>query len=84
MKITQKEALELYATKLKQEAERNIQIFERGIEVLNGQYGPYITDGKKNAKIPKDTDPKKMTEKQAKKLLDDAPIKKGRFGRRKK
>ena len=29
-----------------------------GIQVLNGRYGPYITDKKKNAKIPKDRDPK--------------------------
>lgn len=86
MKITHKEALELYAAKLKQEAEKNIQIFDSGIKVLNGQYGPYITDGKKNAKIPKDTDPKKITEPEAKKLLDEAPAKgKGRrFPARKK
>ena len=27
---------------------------EKSIQVLKGRYGPYITDGKKNAKIPKD------------------------------
>ena len=29
--------------------------------MLNGRYGPYITDGKKNGKIPKDRDPKSLT-----------------------
>lgn len=84
MKITHKEALELYAEKLQKEKEKNIQIFDSGIKVLNGQYGPYITDGKKNAKIPKDTDPKKITEKEAQKILAEAPAKKGRYTRRAK
>ena len=41
------------------------------------------TDGKKNAKIPKDTDPKSITEVQAKELLDKAPAKKKRNFKRK-
>jgi len=49
--------------------------------VLNGRFGPYITDGKKNAKIPKGTDPKSVTHEQAKELLAAAPAKAGR-GRR--
>ncbi len=73
--ITTEEALELYAAKLKSEAEKNISDFGNGLKVLNGRYGPYITDGKKNAKIPKDTDPKTITEEQAKKLIAEAPAK---------
>ncbi len=85
MKITEAEAKELYAEKLQKEKEKNIQIFDSGIKVLNGQYGPYISDGKKNAKIPKDTDPKKITEKEAQKILAEAPAKgKKRFTRRPK
>lgn len=76
--ITLEKALELYTAKLKAEAEKNISDFGDGIKVLNGRFGPYITDGKKNAKIPKDTDPKTITHKQAKELLDAAPEKKGR------
>ena len=79
--ITEVEARELYRAKLEKDAAKNIAEFPGGIKVLNGQYGPYITDGKKNAKIPKDTDPKSITEEQAKKLLDEAPAKK-RFPRR--
>jgi DNA topoisomerase I len=81
--ITHEEALELYAAKLKSEAEKNIADFGDGIKVLNGRYGPYITDGKKNAKIPKGTDPKSITHDQAKQLIAEAPEAKGRFARRK-
>ena len=72
--ITHEKALELYEAKLKADAEKNIAIFG-DIKVLNGRFGPYITDGKKNAKIPKDTDPKSITEADAKKLLAEAPAK---------
>lgn len=82
--ITEAEARKLYAEKLKAEAEKNIADFGDGIKVLNGRYGPYVTDGKKNAKIPKDSDPKKITHEEAKKLLDEAPETKRRFPRRKK
>lgn len=81
--ISLEEARQLYAEKLKAEAEKNIADFGDGIKVLNGRFGPYITDGKKNAKIPKDQDPKKITHEEAKKLLDEAPATKKRFTRRK-
>lgn len=82
--ITLDEARELYEAKLKADAEKTIADFG-AVKVLNGRYGPYITDGKKNAKIPKDTDPKSITEDQAKTLLAEAPEgKKRRFPRRKK
>lgn len=81
--ITHEEALELYAAKLKAEAEKNIADFGDGVKVLNGRYGPYITDGSKNAKIPKDTEPKSITHEQAKQILADAPEPKGRFARKK-
>lgn len=76
--ITLDTALELYEAKLKSEAEKNIADFGDGIKVLNGRFGPYITDGKKNAKIPKDTDPKTVTHEQAKELLSASPAKKPR------
>ncbi len=81
--ITLKEALDLYAEKLKSEAEKNISDFGDGLKVLNGRYGPYVTDGKKNAKIPKDVEPKDITHEQAKKMIADAPAGKKRVPRRK-
>lgn len=84
--ITEAEARKLYNAKLKAEAEKNIADFGDGVKVLNGRFGPYVTDGKKNAKIPKDDDPKKITYEQAVKMLAEAPEKgKGRrFPARKK
>ena len=76
--ITLERALELYVAKQKSEAEKNITDFGDGIRVLNGRFGPYITDGTKNAKIPKDTEPRTITHEQAKELLAKSPSKKGR------
>lgn len=70
--ITLDQALELYADKVKKEAEKNILDFGDGIKVLNGRYGPYISDGVKNAKIPKTIEPASVTHEQAKELLASA------------
>jgi DNA topoisomerase-1 len=83
--ITLDQALELYKDKLQKEAEKNITDFGDGVKVLNGRFGPYITDGVKNAKIPKDTKPESITHEQAKTMLAEAPAaKKGFRGRSKK
>lgn len=74
--ITETEARELYEAKEAKEAAKHIKEFVSGIKILNGPYGPYVTDGKKNARIAKDQDPEKLTEPQAKALLAAAPIKK--------
>ncbi|MBB1564402.1 type I DNA topoisomerase [Candidatus Saccharibacteria bacterium] len=79
--ITLETARELYAAKLQAEAEKNIADFGDGVKVLNGRFGPYITDGSKNAKIPKDTDPKSITHEQALEFLKVAPAKPARRGR---
>lgn len=83
MTITEDKARQLIAAKQDAEAKKLISDFG-DIKVLNGMYGPYITDGKKNAKIPKDTEAKDVTQEQAKKLLEEAPAKgKGRWNGRK-
>ena len=71
--ITLEKARELYAAKLQAEAEKHIAEFSDGVKILNGRFGPYITDGAKNAKVPKDTDPKTITHEQALELLKAAP-----------
>ncbi len=83
--ITEPEARELYKAKLEKDANKYIQVFKGGIQVVNGPYGPYITDGKKNAKIPEGKEPAKLTEEECKKLLAEAPARgKRRFYNRKK
>ena len=83
--ITEQEALDLYAKKLETIANREIKIFEKeGISVLNGQYGPYVTDGKKNARIPKAVDPKSITLETAQEMLKNAKPAKKRVFKRKK
>ena len=47
---------------------------DAGIQVLNGRYGPYITDKSRNAKIPKDKDPKSLTLEECQTLLAAAPV----------
>ena len=75
--ITEAKARELYQAKLDAEAAKHIAQWG-DIQVLNGRYGPYITDGTKNVKIPKDVEPKSITEEQAKEILAKAPAKPSR------
>jgi DNA topoisomerase-1 len=77
-------ALELIQAKEELDANRTITDFpDAGIQVLNGRYGPYITDRVKNAKIPKDRDPKTLTLEECKQLIAAAPVRRGRFGAKK-
>ena len=75
----------LEVIRLKKEADANRIINDFGvdnIQVLNGRYGPYVTDGTKNAKIPKDREPKSLTLEECRTLLAQAPARgRGRFGR---
>ena len=83
--ITLERALEVIQEKITADANRIIKTFEGSdIQVLNGRYGPYITDGRKNGKIPKERDPKTLTLAECEAIIAAAPERKGRgFGRRK-
>jgi DNA topoisomerase-1 len=83
--ITEAEARTALVDKQKKEKERNIADFGK-VKILNGPYGPYVTDGKKNARIPKDQDPKKLTQVEAETLLKNAAAspKRRRFTKRAK
>ncbi len=76
-------ALELIEAKKIEDANRIILDFEEeGIQVLNGRYGPYITNKAKNARVPKDREPKTLTLEECKELLAAAP-ERGRRGKKK-
>jgi DNA topoisomerase-1 len=82
--ITRERALEIVAEKKAADANRLIKEWPaEGIEVLNGRYGPYITDKERNARIPKDTDPASLTLEQCRELLAKAPKRRGRFKKKK-
>jgi DNA topoisomerase-1 len=81
--ITLERALQLIHEKQEFEANRTIREFgDSDIKVLNGRYGPYITDGKKNGKVPKDRDPKSLTLEECQAIIAAAPERKGRWGRK--
>jgi DNA topoisomerase I len=83
--VTLERALELIQAKVIADANRIIQDFAaENIQVLNGRYGPYVTDKLKNARVPKDRDPKTLTLEECQALLAAAPAKgsRGRFGRK--
>ncbi|WFC42350.1 DNA topoisomerase I [Pseudoxanthomonas sp. SE1] len=70
----------------KEEIARNRIIKEfdgSDIQVLNGRFGPYISDGKLNGKIPKDREPASLTLAEVQKLLEETgkPVRKG-FGKK--
>ncbi len=82
--ITLEEALEYIKESEKKEKERNIKEFKNGIKILKGPYGPYITNGKKNARIPKDLDPTKITEEEAEEIIKNSKPSKRKFRKTKK
>jgi DNA topoisomerase-1 len=70
----------------KEEIARNriIKSFDGSdIQVLNGRYGPYISDGKLNGRIPKDREPASLTLEEVQKLMEETgkPMR-GRFGKK--
>jgi len=75
--VTLERALELIAEKKEFDANRIILQFEGSdIQVLRGRYGPYITDGNKNARMPKNREPESLTLPECEELIAAAPDKK--------
>ena len=72
----------------KEEIARNrvIKAFDGSdIQVLNGRYGPYLSDGKLNGRIPKDREPASLTLDEVVKLMEETgkPMRRGKFGAKK-
>jgi DNA topoisomerase-1 len=81
--ITETEARKIYKEKKKEIDNKYIKQFNSGIKIVNGPYGPYVTNGKRNVKIADEQDAKNITEKEAKELLSQAPRRKAPPRRRK-
>ncbi len=72
-------ALQIVAEKKRADAEREIREFEGGkIRILKGRYGPYLTDGKKNVRVPKGRDPALIELDEARQLIEAAPARRPR------
>lgn len=76
----------LFLIREKEEIARNriIKTFDDSpIQVLNGRFGPYLSDGELNGKIPKDRDPASLTLEEAQQFMAETgkPARKG-FGRK--
>ncbi len=70
--IDEATAIEMVEAKKKKEAERYIHRWdEEGISVQNGRWGPFIKFKKKNVKLPKSKDNKRMTKEEAAELSLD-------------
>ncbi len=82
--VTLEEALELLARKQGPAELRDLgedPESGRQVRILDGRYGPYVTDGKRNASLPKGMAPGEVTLEKAHELLSRAKARRGR-GRR--
>lgn len=74
-------ALELIAEKKEQERQKYIKELKHDdniLQILNGRFGPYVTDGKINASIPKAIEPAELELSQALELLEKAKERKAK------
>ncbi len=72
--ITLERALEVIKEKKIADANKVIHDWEdAGIRVLRGPYGPYMTDGNKNVRVPKDREPESLTLEECQKMIAEAP-----------
>jgi len=79
--VTLERALEIVAEKKIADANKLVKHFEgTDVQILNGRWGAYITDGNKNAKIPKELKekPAEIPLETCLKLLEEAPERRGR------
>jgi DNA topoisomerase-1 len=63
LSITEERAIELINNKRQADKERIIKEFaeDKSIQILKGRYGAYISQGKKNYRIPKGKDPAELS-----------------------
>ncbi|MBI1306905.1 MAG: type I DNA topoisomerase [Bacteroidetes bacterium] len=73
-------AIEIILDKRKRDAERIIKQFaeDETLEILNGRWGPYISQGKNNFKLPKNVEPATLTYNEVLDIIKNQPVKKGK------
>jgi DNA topoisomerase-1 len=77
--VSREQALELIAAHQEALANRILRTFPGShLQILNGRFGPYITDGKKNVRVPKGREPESLRLDECEILVREAPEKKKR------
>jgi DNA topoisomerase-1 len=68
-------AIEIIIAKKQEEKEKIIREFtgDQQVKILKGRYGPYISIGKTNYRIPRDKDPASLTLEDCLKIAESAP-----------
>ncbi len=85
MAVTEARCIEIIEAKKKLDSNRIIREYDENpnAKVLNGRYGPYISFGKRNIKIPKDLEPADLTYEDVLKLADGSDDKAAPAGKKK-
>ena len=81
--ITLERALELIAAKKEADSQKYIKEIKHGdeiLQVLNGRFGPYVSNGSINASIPKTIEPASLELEAALELLEKAKERKAKRG----
>jgi len=81
--VTLERALELVAAKKEADSQKYIKEIKNGeeiLQILNGRFGPYVTNGSINASIPKTIDPATLELEAALELLEKAKERKAKRG----
>jgi DNA topoisomerase-1 len=76
--VTMQEAIPLIEAKKESEKSKIIKEFEqdKSLKIVKGQYGPYISYGKQNVKIPSGKKPEELTYEEVMDLVKNTPEKK--------
>lgn len=70
--VTLQRSIQLIEQSKTEDSKKHILEFpEEGIRILKGRYGPYITQNKKNYKIPRGTDPESLTLEDCMKIIQN-------------
>lgn len=81
--VTLEQAFEVIAAKKQADLDKILVEFDgTDIQILKGRWGPFITDGDKNVRIPKDREPDSYSREVCEQLLAAAPEKKKRGGKK--
>jgi DNA topoisomerase I len=80
LELTLEQAIEIIGEKRRKEKEKVVKAFpeDEKLKILNGRYGVYLSYDRQNYKIPKGTDPNKLSLEDCRKIISDTKPSGGR------